>query len=284
MRAILRFDQPTRRGDTDNMEERAIAAILSGLRSRLAQDAWAAFLESYSALILQVVHSFERDPDHVSDCFLFVCEQLSRKRFRRLRSFRPQGRARFSTWLRAVVRNLCLDWHRKEFGRHRVLQSVARLPALEQDLFRGLYQQGLSLDEAFAQLRTSYPTLTKNQLDEAEKRIRDRLSPRQLWLLSRRLPRVVPLENGPDQIEPSQHQDIPDLGPNPETLADFGERQAALSAALSRLSAQDRLLLRLRFEQELTLQEVARIARLGDAQKADRRLREILERLRKEMT
>ncbi len=266
------------------MEERAIAGILSGLRSRLAQDAWAAFLESYSALILQVVHSFERDPDHVSDCFLFVCEQLSRKRFRRLRSFRPQGRARFSTWLRAVVRNLCLDWHRKEFGRHRVLQSVARLPALEQDLFRGLYQQGLSLDEAFAQLRISYSGLTGTQLDEAEKRIRDRLSLRQLWLLSRRLPRVVPLVHGPDQTELNLQQEMPDPGPSPETLADFGERQAALSEALSRLSARDRLLVRLRFEQELTLHEVARIARLGDAQRADRKLREILERLRKEMT
>ncbi len=266
------------------MEERANAGILSGLRSRLAQDAWAAFLESYSALILQVVHSFERDSDHVSDCFLFVCEQLSRKRFRRLRSFRPKGPANFSTWLRVVVRNLCLDWQRKEFGRHRVFESIARLPVLEREVFRSSYEQGLSLDEALAHLRASYPGLTKEQFEEAEEHIRQNLTPRQFWLLSTRLPRTVSLGDDLLGIESSPNQQIPDPSPNPEALADFGERKGALERVLSSLSKQERLLVRLRFEQELTLQEVARIARLGDAQRADRRIREILERLRKAMS
>jgi len=46
------------------------------------------FLQPHSLLILQVVQLFERDADHVADCLLFVWEQLSRKRFRRLRRFR----------------------------------------------------------------------------------------------------------------------------------------------------------------------------------------------------
>jgi CHAT domain-containing protein len=32
-----------------------------------------------------------------------------------------------------VCRNLCVDWHRQEFGRHRVFESVSRLPALAQE-------------------------------------------------------------------------------------------------------------------------------------------------------
>ena len=266
------------------MEERAIAGILSGLRSRLAKDAWAEFLQSYAQLILQVVHSFERDLDRVSDCFLFVCEQLSQKRFRRLRSFRRKGPANFSTWLRVVVRNLCLDWQRKEFGRHRVFESIARLSVFEQEVFRCLFERRLQFDETLALVQISHPGLTRAQLEEAGEHIRQRLTPRQLWLLSTRLPRTVSLEEGPVGMEPTLQQQIPDPSPNPEVLADLSERQAALTRALSLLSSQERLLVRLRFEQGLTLQEVARIARLGDAQRADRRIREILERLRKAMT
>src|SRR5258706_12794353 len=94
--------------------------ILRGLTSDEAQSAWSEFLQSYAALIYQVVGFFERDTDHAADCFLFVCEHLSNNRYRRLRAFRVDGPAKFTTWLRAVVRNLCLDWHRKEFGRQRI--------------------------------------------------------------------------------------------------------------------------------------------------------------------
>jgi DNA-directed RNA polymerase specialized sigma subunit len=53
---------------------------------------------------------------------------------------------------------------------------------------------------------------------------------------------------------------------------------------MSKLSPQEQLLLRLRFEQDLTLQEIARIAGLKDAQSADRNIRALLERVRAGMT
>ena len=109
------------------MDDSQVGQILDGLSSKLPEHAWSEFLQVYAPLILQVIRSFERDIDHSSGCFLFVCEGLSRSRFHRLRRFRLGGSARFSTWLRVVVRNLCLDWHRKEFGRQRIFESMSHL-------------------------------------------------------------------------------------------------------------------------------------------------------------
>jgi DNA-directed RNA polymerase specialized sigma subunit len=49
------------------------------------------------------------------------------------------------------------------------------------------------------------------------------------------------------------------------------------------LSDQDRLLIRLRFEEGLTLEQAARLLGLGNAQRADRQIKEILLKLREVM-
>lgn len=71
-----------------------------------------------------------------------------------------------------------------------------------------------------------------------------------------------------------------DPHPDPETLAAGLQRNAALQAIVSRLSPAEQLLIRLRFEQELTLEQIARLSGLKDAQTVDRRLRQILEGMR----
>lgn len=63
----------------------------------------------------------------------------------------------------------------------------------------------------------------------------------------------------------------------------MAERRGALDRALDRLSKRERLLVRLRFEQELTLEQIAKLLDLGNAQRADRQIKEILARLREEM-
>jgi RNA polymerase sigma factor (sigma-70 family) len=262
------------------MDDRQAAALLCRFQSPRAQEAWVEFLQSYAPLIFQVVRLSEQDADAAADCFLFVCEQLSRKRFRRLRRFQPKGPASFATWLRTVVRRLYLDWHRKEFGRQRIFQSLQSLSALEQGIFRWVYEQGASLEEAFMQLRGRYPDLTREQVAASWERIQGLLTPRQLFLLGVRRPKLEPLEAAE---EGWPEQQLADPGPDPESLAALEEQRTALAQALSRLPAPDRLLIRLRFEHELTLEEVARLTKSGDAQSVDRRIRGILERLRKEM-
>jgi RNA polymerase sigma factor (sigma-70 family) len=265
------------------MDELQADDLFRQLRSRESREAWARFLDHYSPLLLDVVRLFEREDDAVGDCYLFICEQLSCDGFRRLLRFRPDGPARFSTWLCAVARNLCLDWHRREFGRHRVFESVARLPALDQEVFRCVFVDRLPIDDAFLKLAPRFPGLTVEQVSDGVGRIQQALTSRQRWLLMAQRSRGF---RGPgtmlerDETELGQ---IPSEMPNPETWAGMQEERSALLRAMSKLSSRERLLIRLRYEREATLEEIANLLGLGNAQSADRRIREAVEKLRKEM-
>ena len=86
------------------------------------------------------------------------------------------------------------------------------------------------------------------------------------------------LEQDEDEL-----RQIPSEMPNPETWASLQEERSALLRAMSKLSSRERLLIRLRYEREATLEEIANLLGLGSAQSADRRIREAVEKLRKEM-
>ena len=266
------------------MSDPRSSGILRGLRSRNPREAWVAFLEAYSPVILDVIRLFERDEDAAGNCYLFVCERLCRDRFKRLRHFRPTGPASFDTWLRAVVRNLCLDWHRQEHGRHRVFASVGRLSALDQEIFDAVFVECLPVEEAYLKIGPRAPGLTHNALLEGIGRVEQTLTSRQRWLLSVRRARAAHslARRAPDDEE--WLQQVPGEAPNPESWAALQEKRAALLAGMASLSPRERLLIRLRFERDLTLDEIAKLLRLENAQSADRRIREVLVKLRRQMT
>jgi RNA polymerase sigma factor (sigma-70 family) len=265
------------------MAEQSVENILQKLRSRDPHEAWTAFLEEYSALIFQVCRYFEKDLDRASDCFQFVCEKLSEDRFRRLLRFKAEGSASFSTWLRAVVRNLCLDRRRKEYGRPRRFRSISRLSGFDQEVFSCVYESGVSAEETLRLLQSRFPDVSSERVAESRDRIEEVLTSKQRWLLSIRSKRR-PQETNPtvEEVEAAP-QEIPDPRPDPETQALLAARRGALDRALDHLSKRERLLVRLRFEQELTLEQIAKLLDLGNAQRVDRQIKEILERLRIEL-
>ena len=249
--------------------------LLKRLASPEAHEAWRFFIEEYGGLIFKVVKHFEADSEEAADCFQFVCEQLVKDSFRRLRRFECDGPAAFTTWLRAVVRNLCLDWHRKQHGRVRIFRSVQRLSSLDQEIFRQIYEQGHTDDEAFENLGSRFPALTRTDVSESVERINRNLSASQIATLRRRS-RV-----GSSNIE--NETSLVDERPNPEELAIDNETRAKVLCALDRLPKEKRLLLRLRFEEALTLGEIARLLDLGNAQRADREVKQALSLLREEI-
>jgi RNA polymerase sigma factor (sigma-70 family) len=260
-----------------------IAEILRRLDSDAAPQAWMEFLEVYSGLLLQVVQLFEADPDDVAGCFVFVCEQLSRNRFHRLRKFRTGGPASFPTWMRAVTRRLCVDWYRSQSGRAQIFDSIAGLCALDRDVFRCAHQNGASLDEAFLELSARFDGLTREQVGESAERIQRSLTPRQRWLLSTRKRQFEPLEAALLDDTRASLDRLQDPAPGPEAMAVERQRRSGLARALAHLPTADRFVLRLRYGQDLTLDQVARLSGLPDAQTADRRIRKILECLRQQI-
>jgi RNA polymerase sigma factor (sigma-70 family) len=263
------------------MAETRIDLILEKLGSPDAGEAWASFLETYGGIIFQVIRRFESDGDEAADCFQFVCERFCEARFRRLRRFQASGPAKFTTWLRAVVRNLCLDWQRRRFGRPRLFRSVARLSDLDQQVFRLVHARGLSEQEALLHLAPLFPGLTPQLISQAIERINGALTSNQNWLLrtrkaSGRKPSVNPADDDQRTETASTERD-------PETLAISAERIKLLGRALRKLPATEKLVLRLRFEEEMTLEQIAKLLQLGNAQRVDRQIKRILSGLRAEL-
>lgn len=261
------------------MPPQLLETLLRDLYSPNPKDAWAEFLSEYSTVIYQVVRHFEVDPDNTADCFQFVCEQLIDHRSKRLRRFKGVGPATFTTWLRAIVRNLCVDWHRKQFGRLRPFSSVAQLPVFDQQVFRMVYQRAMPPEECMAMLSADFPNTTIQQINESKTRIESVLTSNQRWLLAQR----SASQNGHDEHGEEILLEIRDAHKDPETQAIENERKQKLERALKSLSPNERLLIRLRFEEGVTLDKAAALLGLGNAQRADRQIKEILTRLRKLM-
>ena len=267
------------------MQESAIASILEDLRSSPSRETWEEFLRQHSTVIFQTCQYSTSDEDQAADCFLFACEQLSRNNFRRLVRFRLDGSASFSTWLRVVVRNLCLDWLRKEFGRPRLFRSIARLSRLDGEVYRCRYERGLSFDDTFVSLRPTFPDLTMEQLASSEEQVEKSLNSRQMWLVSTRKAslRMQGQETSVGLID-TPAMEPTDTRPNPESVLADKEQEDRVQSAVGKLPQPERLLIRMRFEEGLSLKEIASLTGLGDAQRVHRRIAEVLEKLRQEVT
>lgn len=233
-------------------------------------------------MVFQVIRHFEADIDHASDCFQFVCGKMSEGGFRRLLRFQPLGPASFSTWLRAVVRNLCLDWRRKEFGRQRRFRSIGRLSNFDQELFGCVYERRMSTPEALTWLESKFPNVTLTRIAESSGRIEAALTPGQRWAFEVQAARRTPRMDQTSEQDAARVE-IRDQQPDPEAQAMLTERKKALEYAVKKLSKRDRLVIQLRFEQELTLEQIAKLLDLGNAQRADRQIKEILARLREQL-
>jgi RNA polymerase sigma factor (sigma-70 family) len=265
------------------MTDAELARLLVALDGTARAEAWPAFLQEFSPLILQVVRRHERQTDRVADCYLFVCEHLAADNAARLRRFRTDGAATFDTWLRLIVHNLWLDWRRREFGRYRPPVTIGSASRLEQDIFGLRWEQGLPADQAYGILSGRHPGLTWAAFEQADEGLARRLSARQRWLLITRRPRLDPLVRPDDEGNERDREDLAAEGPTPEDQTLFRSRRQELARALEQLDAEDRLIVRLRFEQGLTLEEVGQAAGCGDAKRTDRRIRSILARLRAQL-
>lgn len=101
-----------------------VRALLSAGDDAAEAEAWSAFLDSYSRLILHIARKSCSDRDAAMDRYTYVLEQLRKDDFARLRAYEADDRARFSTWLAVVVRRLCTDFYRRKYGRYESTEST----------------------------------------------------------------------------------------------------------------------------------------------------------------
>lgn len=120
------------------------------LRSGALDTAWDLFVNRYRRLIFAAIRHYAEDYDDIMDIFAGL-RALREDDLRRLRSYvdEPHHRARFTTWLVAVVRNLTVDWFRHRDGRRRLSDLAKDLSPIRQRIFEHVFLGGKSHIEAY---------------------------------------------------------------------------------------------------------------------------------------
>lgn len=239
------------------------------LQQGRSETAWDSFVARYRRLIFAAIRHYTQDHDDVMDVFTRVCEALREEDLQRLRTYaeKPDHRARFSTWLVTVVRNLTVDWFRHRDGRRRLSTAAEGLPPLRRRIFEHVFlhrrshvetyelirsAQGgpdLSFRQFLAELRATYETVTAGR--------RGRLL----------------LELGGPPPEAAEPGDWP-----AQT-----ETAEALAAAMQSLGSEDRLAVELYVIEDLPAEDIARILGLPNSKAVYNRVYRALAALRAEL-
>jgi RNA polymerase sigma factor (sigma-70 family) len=237
------------------------------LRCGRTDAAWDLFVGRYRRLIFAAIHHYARDYDDVMDVFARVCEALREHDLRRLRAWieQPTHRARFSTWLVTVVRNLTIDWFRERDGRRRLPAVAEGLTPIRRRIFEHVFLQQRSHVEAFELIRATHaPALSFGEF------LAELRATYQAVMKGRR-GRVLRELGGPPPPE--------DDPPDPPEL-DAGETRALVQAMMASLEPDDRVALELYVVEEVPADQVARVLGLPNAKAVYNRVYRALDMLR----
>jgi RNA polymerase sigma factor (sigma-70 family) len=177
------------------------------------------------------------------------------------------GRSSFRTYLTIVIQRFLLDQRVREWGRWRPSTEAKRLGGLAVTLERLLHRDGLTFEEACVLMAASAERPSRSALET----LAGQLPSRRYRLVHAREPKEHDATLDASAVErPAFQRDR-------ERIADRAVR--VLEEAISRLEAEERLILRLRYQEELTTVEVAR--NLGTTRRQlQKRIRHLLDALR----
>lgn len=244
--------------------------------------AWDLFLERYSDYILSVLRHMGFDHDQAMDRFVYICEKLAEQDFRRLKGVQFTGReGELKPWLRTVTRNFAVSWAWSTEGRRRLFKSVSELSVLHQRVFELYFWQGRRPSEICEMLRME----GRDGVDliavlDALEEVFAHLDAGQRWRLMSRLARdrravAIAVEDPESGLvfEPRSAE------PGAEEKLLEGERRQMAERAIADLDPKSKLIFQLRYEQSLSLAEVAKITQLS-VSAVKRNLKASFERLR----
>jgi DNA-directed RNA polymerase specialized sigma24 family protein len=249
------------------------------LRALMRKDAaagWRAFIDQYTPLLVGLIRRAGLiDRDEVMEVYVAICEQLSARGFERLKS-QDAARGSIGGWLAVVARHAVVDWVRSRKGRRRLFQALQDLSRADQRVFELYYwdeRTPSEIAELLAQ-ETGEPSSLAVVLGALE-RVDGALTGRhraELCALAVRskVPRALEdLEEGSRII---------DGGADPEAAARVAQLNASFERALAALPAEDAAIVRLKYAEGLSNQDVERA--LGVERLSAARLQGILGRLR----
>jgi len=180
-----------------------------------------------------------------------------------------QGLSSFKTFLVTVIQRLFLDWRIREWGKWRPTADARRVGPVAVELERLVLRDQIEFEQAVETLISKGTAASREECDRA-------------WAeLPRRPGRQRTGEQALNTVATAD--DLRDPIAIAEQLASAGKARLALADAIPGLSPQEQLIIRLRFQDGITVAKIAQL--IGEEQKPlYRRIEQILGRLRVTMT
>lgn len=275
--SLRRITSRSRRGASHASEADLIA--------RFAYDpagAYPELLDRYSPDLVHMIRRHMRDADDVMEVYTTVCERLRANDYQSLRRFRSDGV--LLPWLAVVAANACRDQFRKKRASSVPNSVLAQLDEREQLVFRYHFRERMCSDDIAEIISGKHGIpCTVVSVHEAIAWINDLLSTKKRWLLLCALNANRPALSIDDLGESGFQPAAPDEFVAMDEAAREREQLACLSAALKSLGPDDRLMVMLRFEQDMTASQIADVMRIESHKHVYTRLRTIMGRLRRNL-
>jgi len=222
------------------------------------------------SIIAMLVRHDSLSRDEQDDFASVVHLKLIDKDYQLLRMY--SGRSSIKTYLMVVIRRIFQDYRVERWGKWRPTAESQKLGQIAVELERLITRDGLSENEAIALIRVEQ-SRADDGLDEIQLREIVAKLPR------RQRRRMV----GEDVLLNMPAADRADASVERSDVAERSRRiSVALEGLLSTLSAEDQLLLRMRFIDNLPISHIARTLNL-DQKPLYRRIEQIVGHLRREL-
>ena len=225
---------------------------------------------------------------------LYVMEHLEKDNWRRVRNF--SGRSSFRTFLFSTVTRLLEDFSRKKFGRVSIPLWIKKLGGIWPHIFKLLCLERMGVHDTEEMLCLKYPSISKAEIHAASMRILEKVVD-----CGKSRKEAMSLDDDPSPAVAREHY----FSQAPEDEALKKERKLIFEAIFEdltlgnpvkknledsfckimetgiHLEAQEKLLLKLHFQDNLSVSDAGRLLGLNPHQ-AHGKLRRLLKRLRQD--
>jgi RNA polymerase sigma factor for flagellar operon FliA len=227
-----------------------------------ARDLLIANLDLLDRVIAFTCRRSRLDPSESEEFSSVVKLKLVDHDYAVIRKF--EGRSSFATFLSVVVQRMLLDYRIHIWGKWHPSAEAKRMGELAMHLERLLTRDGRTLDEAWTALRATDPSLTRDALQTIADRLPERAPKKRLVELDE----AAAVATSPES-------------PRRDAQRTSEKISALVNKYVGSLEGDDRLILQLRFESDMTVAQIARSMHV-DQKQLYRRIEKHLRELRRE--
>lgn len=202
-------------------------------------------LEVVERAVAFACRRYRLDPDDAEEFEAVVKLKLVENDYGILRAW--EGRSGFATFISTVVQRMALDYRIHEWGKWHASAEAKRLGALAVELEQLLHRDGRTLDEALVVLASKHEGVTRRSLEALAARLPAR-GPRH---------RDVAIEEA-DSVATGTTDQVEERVLHEERRRKADRLSDLLSTAIEKMPEDERLILQLRFEQGMTVAQIAR--------------------------